>query len=834
MIKKLKQKHSTKLAALLSVVLVAAMIMTGTLAWQSISQQVTNEQVLDTVVGGRLHDDFDGKNKDIYAENYTTKNENGEPLYVRVRLMEYMEIGEDAGINTEQQDRKVDILIDGADINDPDTWEVHKPEAEDPTVCATTPSFHDYWLWELGGDTVYLPTFNKNNESLEVDVNGTWESIGVDGKHYSDHEDYTVGDTVTAMAQYSANSAVNGTPATGSDGSPCIEVEEEHTAKKTQTATVITMQEWLDNGAVPGKFWVWDTDGWAYWAEALQPEEATGCLLTGIQQKIYVTGNLHYEIHVDSEFATAFDWGTEGDGENHSGGDGFYEKGMTENGKNLLDRIASIVEDEAGNRYVSCGNNIYKRIFDNGTLGDAICAGEDLKIGTSDDRTDVIELEEDLIINGVNYGKVFLGPGANKTYWAVGVDNLLGTEDDTKIWYLGSEDFPGNPVVPENFSFKGADELELTGLTDGIEVEASQRISDITTSVKLNGEAIENQAVIWTIKGNTSADTKFDASTGTLIIGADETAGELTITVKSDEDKNAKVTLKVNVMGPESVSITSGGTEVTTQQVVSQGNSQTFVAAVKGKSGATYSNDQVTWKLSGNTKSGTKLVNGKLTVASDEPGDTILTITATAVNDTTVSKTIEVKVKLVSKFDNVTAGSTTTASIDGMDWYVLAKDGDKTLIWAKQGINNNTKYEFGSSNTWSTSCTAYTTLKSWLNGTSTLKSKAVETTIYTSASYDRSSTAVSTMNCKVFLLSEADVFGTANNKAVTNKQEYTYNNARLVTNSTVIKGDELITWLRSPRTRSSYVASVKANGDSSGNYCGNVYVLRPALWVEGL
>lgn len=38
-----------------------------------------------------------------------------------------------------------------------------------------------------------------------------------------------------------------------------------------------------DKAQVMGDFWVWDDDGWAYWANAIQPDTATGLLLDGIE-----------------------------------------------------------------------------------------------------------------------------------------------------------------------------------------------------------------------------------------------------------------------------------------------------------------------------------------------------------------------------------------------------------------------------------------------------------------------------------------------------------------------------------------------------------------------
>lgn len=606
-------------------------------------------------------------------ENYTSK-EDGQPVYVRIRMSEYLETGNDAGEKTDDPARDAASLLPGADINDTSTWSIHTPGADSLEECDTVPSFHDYWTWELGGSTTYMPTFNKNNQSLEADINGTWESVGPAGNRYSDYKSYTDGEEKTDDAQYAPNSSV-GTEVTDDQGNVLYkEQNETHTAKPTQDAKVIRMQDWLDGGAIPGKFWVWDTDGWVYWAEALQPEEATGCLLTGISPTSDVSSNMYYAIDVVGGAASAFDWGNKGTGTNGTGdgATGFYEKGVTDNGKYLLDRIASVVTNADGDRYVDCGNNTYKKIEGEDSLGDLICAGKDKKPGTEDDKTNIIQLDTALSIDGTDYGTLFIGPDKNNTYWAMGKDKLFGTSDDVKIWYKGSGAFPGNPVNSDDFSFKGADDITVTNLTDGMEVEPGQSITGITTQVTLNGTPISNQDVTWTISGSGKqkagrlAGTKFDASSKTLSIDPEEKAGtQLTVTIESDEDaKNASKTLTLKVVGPDEVSITSGGTEVTTEQTLKQGGSQTFVATVKRK-GNTYTNNQVTWELTGNTKVGTTLVDGVLTVDGEEPVGTILAITAKSVDDTTVSASITVRVKKC-----VILGGETTVDIDGITWYI--------------------------------------------------------------------------------------------------------------------------------------------------------------------
>ena len=82
-------------------------------------------------------------------------------------------------------------------------------------------------------------------------------------------------------------------------------------------------------------------------------------------------------------------------------------------------------------------------------------------------------------------------------------------------------------------------------------------------------------------------------------------------------------------------------------------------------------------------------------------------------------------------------GTTATATIDGIDWYVLAKDGNKALLWAKNPIGANRTFE-GTTNVWKDSG-----IRTYLNGTlletlTLLKTKVVETEISTRTQYNAS------------------------------------------------------------------------------------------------
>lgn len=116
---------------------------------------------------------------------------------------------------------------------------------------------------------------------------------------------------------------------------------ESHTAKPTINGTVITMAEWMtrwgtyqatenptdeDKAQVMGDFWVWDDDGWAYWANAIQPDTATGLLLDGIELTNPPSDSYYYGINVVGQFVTADDIG-------FLNGTGFYD---TSNGKDTI------------------------------------------------------------------------------------------------------------------------------------------------------------------------------------------------------------------------------------------------------------------------------------------------------------------------------------------------------------------------------------------------------------------------------------------------------------------------------------------------------------------
>ena len=322
----MQSKRKKQLAAVIAAVLVVVIAMTGTYAWRSISQTALNEAAAGSNPGGRLHDDFDGENKDIYVENFSDTDY----IFARIQLREYMETGKDAGLDKNNPARDAVPVLAGTDINNTATWTVHTPGASHSFFHST------YWKWTMGGSTVYMPTFNKNKDSLAADINGTF--AGPDGDpatendRYGDYVDYILGQQKTDDAVYDADADEDDEGAAAVEGEDILTQEEIHTAKQTQSATVLTMAEWKAQGSPTGKYWVYDTDGWAYWAEAIEPGEATGLLLDGIELQKHLS-DWYYAIHVSAQFATGDDIGNKVDGT------GFFQDGVTDDAFLLLSRI---------------------------------------------------------------------------------------------------------------------------------------------------------------------------------------------------------------------------------------------------------------------------------------------------------------------------------------------------------------------------------------------------------------------------------------------------------------------------------------------------------------
>ena len=457
-------------SAVVAVALAAAILLGGTFAWQSISQEALNEVYGFVNPGGRLHDDFHeitydeygnvatdpatGNayetrhfDKNVYVENFTTMLEDGVQIFARVRLDEYMEIGAGAGTsNADKTAKSIDPTNPNATFENMDEWRTRLPSDTDNP-------FQKYWTWDMAGDeatgnptdgVTYMPTFNKNKDSLEADVNGTFGGGDKDNATpedaFGDYVDYDVADnhrkTDNAVYDNDSNEDDELLPAGDStleeavNNGDVITEEETHEIAKTLTSKVITMEEWLKN-PVKGDFWVWDEDGWAYWANPINPDSATGIFLDGIARtEEIINEEWYYGINVVAQFITA----------DHLGRDdrmsGFYTDMKEAPSYNALKLLNTI------------GVNVNTTVGDVDTLDAALALGGDITLGTepivADSAEEVANVSTNFNWHGggtLNGGTLVAGEPAyaglfinNEKNWPVnGDDAVAATVNDTVV-----------------------------------------------------------------------------------------------------------------------------------------------------------------------------------------------------------------------------------------------------------------------------------------------------------------------------------------------------------------------------------------------------------------
>ena len=225
-------------------------------------------------------------------------------MFVRIRLDEYMELGSGAGLKAIEQNTNVIVhnpmnlaepLIPDTSIDKLDTWIPHAPAGSEVNDCGL--EFHDFWSWEMGGQIYYFPA----------------------PEGYRENKSFIVQERPAGLTENSVN-------------------DEGIQARQTRSAEVLTMAQWIDDGSIIGDFWVIDTDGWAYWAAPLTPENATGLLLNRVTQIVQPEEDYFYGINVIAQMATK-DLDTL---DNYERFGDIELGGWTNNGRALMERIVYI------------------------------------------------------------------------------------------------------------------------------------------------------------------------------------------------------------------------------------------------------------------------------------------------------------------------------------------------------------------------------------------------------------------------------------------------------------------------------------------------------------
>lgn len=352
-----------------------ALVLGGTFAWQSINQTALNEAEAVVNPGGRLHDDFyidanGNYNSDIYVENFAD-----EEIYARVQLREFMELYVNYGTEAQTQ-----ISVAGSRTGEEATPENPKaPYSYDIHYFDQENATDEYWTWSYGDmssdPAYYMPTFNKNKDSLVADRNGMYVDrvggISNRGQSQYDYTEWSDGDPITDTAIYDYDSNLDDEVGYDfdnrsgyADNGYITLTSEEHTASAIGDSNgLISMSEWLeklDNGEDTADYWVYDTDGWVYWSSPIAAGSTTGRLLDSIKLNEVMDDTWYYAIDVIGQFVTA-------DSIGKSTGTGFYTEeygAPSPDAERLLDEIGVNSNEDSGDdddEYVD--DNAYLHVY---------------------------------------------------------------------------------------------------------------------------------------------------------------------------------------------------------------------------------------------------------------------------------------------------------------------------------------------------------------------------------------------------------------------------------------------------------------------------------------
>ena len=360
---------------LLLVLLLALFIMlAGAFAWSSFNQSRINVFKDLIVPNVNLHDDFaGGPNKDVYVEN-----SGDAPIFLRVRLTEYLQTADRGslveGYVRDDAEARLWPPRNGVDPAD-GTTDLAKCTL--PLSAATADAwagenFHDYYIWTMGGQSPDNPTAQIYYKPATEDQRG---GVSEDG---TEREPQVVSDPLTGTSPAGDASALYAEQVAAKmdelllAGTATQENAEELALtelglKKTQTADVLTMAEWVKGAGAagqpgyrapyaPGDYWVIDQeDGWCYWAKALNKGQATGLLLDRVDRTEKRFGSdAQYAINAWLQAVTEEDLGRF---ETPDAG------GITENAKTLLRLAAGKLTIAAdGGTYQVNGDGTYTQL----------------------------------------------------------------------------------------------------------------------------------------------------------------------------------------------------------------------------------------------------------------------------------------------------------------------------------------------------------------------------------------------------------------------------------------------------------------------------------------
>lgn len=225
---------------------------------------------------------------------------------VRIRLSEYME-------TQGHRDDTPTPLVDTAVRENIDTWTTYLPEEGNITQRKGEDSsrfnrYSNLVFGHAGTAPWYMPTFNHNLEDLRSAAAGhARDYIEGDGATdiYTDGRTHPGNGRENYWTESGERSSYDNRegrwPGVTAHQATKQHLQEERPPMTLQQWQLLPLEERFDN------FWVFDSNtGWAYWAELLEPGQATSYLLDAANMtdevvNSVVNGSYYYAIHVDSE-----------------------------------------------------------------------------------------------------------------------------------------------------------------------------------------------------------------------------------------------------------------------------------------------------------------------------------------------------------------------------------------------------------------------------------------------------------------------------------------------------------------------------------------------------
>lgn len=578
---------------------------------------------------------------------------------------------------------------------------------------------------------------------------------------------------ITTREYYNVSNCVTGAGIVDTDYKDGIT----HNVLQTAIAQVITMEEWKEKGKPRGTFWVYDIDGWAYWANPILPGEATGLLLNGINMKWFPDEPWSYRMYVEGQYATAGDWG---DPKEKTG---FYEDGMTEDGLSVLEvaaemipTITSIKVQGGPIQFVKAGETVELKAeinIDNATgTTDETAVEWTCKLkDTGEDRTDKCIGEMGNRFTSYNRWDEY-----DKTYIITATSKYDRTKQASAEFYIYSRSVDN--VV------KGADGKFYMDYGDN-------------TFRQLKWDA---QGKIYPLEEYICA-------------GADGIIG-------NEDDKEVYVS-GVSVEYGEWISNWPNSyRKYRSDKFIPTANPNVFYAMGDKRQLGKRGEDGVIdgfkiWISQPGISTSASLEPYDYEELSDMPYD-------------------------YEELSSKGVDGIRTVEIDNIEWFVLMKNKEEALLVSRRYLPGEFYY-FGNDasdtelKTWENS-NVRSKLQSWLNKQKTLSRIAIEKEINTRTSdtyqKDAAEAEWKTTKDKIFILTEADYLGTQWGKVTTNPRDYTFGDKKFVPKGFSSENWQK-TWLRMPQGEYRRFLDDYGSGkeETQGSFRSPLSV-RPALWVK--